>query len=608
MVAGSVDADPLPNQEDRPVSYEVVFDVTGDPSIRPMLEQTSLAYREREHPAPSLVALRSRVLEDHKRLLKTLRSRGFFAATVSRPTDALRHHQTEETHNPIDPDAKGSTPPVRMMFLVDSGPQYTLRRRTIQIQNGENSPYVPLSPENLGLVQGEPAHSKKVVQAEKTLLHHALTHGHPFATLLPRQVIVDHATHSMDVTLHLRPGDQAHLGKTTWTGLQTITQEFVQKQLLWQTGDLYDQEIQERTRNELLKTGLFAMVDVQHPTVLEADGSLPVTITVQERLQRSFSFGAGMATDQGPKATLGWQHRNLQGEGEDLATQIDYGRVHKRFKSNFGKPHFGQKDQSLLLEFITESEDVEAYRKKSVTMQGGLERKYAKELRLSLGLSYRLVELYQGNSTVPDGTGTFGLVSLPFKATLDHSDDLLNPTRGWRLNAFLSPFLDTLENGHSFSKFQVQTTGYETVSEAPHLVLAGRIKSGILLGSELSGVPTDERYYTGGTGSIRGYAYQLAGPLDSNNKPLGGCSLLESSIEARLQVRESLEMVLFLDEGAAIKRPLPDFSDRPYFGAGSGIRYLTPVGPLRLDVAFPLDRRPGIDNGYQISASIGQAF
>ncbi|MBF0425112.1 MAG: BamA/TamA family outer membrane protein [Magnetococcales bacterium] len=608
LALGMIDAAPTPVQAEEPVAYTVSFKTDGDPTIVSLLEQTSLTFREQDQPSPSRILLDSRAMEDRRRLLNALRAHGFFAATVSHATDPAQS-QTINAGDSSSMDTVQEPTPTRLTFVVDSGPRYTLRNCIVEPRK-EVRPgsYTPPTAADLGLLRGQPADSKRVVAADKALLRHAQTHGQPFATLLPRRVIVDHATRTMDVTLRLQPGDTARLGPTTWSGLETVKPVFAQKQLLWQEGDSYDQEVQERSRNALLKTGLFAMVDLRHPEAVEADGSLPVTIAVQERLQRSFSFGAGMTTDQGPKATLGWEHRNLWGEGEDLATQVDYGRVHKRFKGNLGKPDFGRKDQSLLFEFITESEEVEAYRKKSVALQGGLERKYAKELRLSLGLSYRLVELYQGNSSVPDGTGTFGLVSLPFKATLDHSDDLLNPTQGWRLNAFLAPFLDTLENGHSFTKFQAQVTGYKPVSTAPHLVLAGRIKAGMLVGSELSGVPTDERYYTGGNGSIRGYAYQLAGPLDSNGKPLGGCSLLESSVEARVEVQKSVEVVFFLDEGAAIKRPFPDFSDRPYFGAGSGIRYLTPIGPLRLDVAVPLDRRPGIDQGYQIAASIGQAF
>ncbi|MEO5372359.1 MAG: autotransporter assembly complex protein TamA [Magnetococcus sp. DMHC-1] len=609
-VAGSAVAESVPAAENEPVAYRVSFVVTGDPAVHSLLERVSLTYKEMESPSPSLVLLRGQTTADRKRLLKALRSEGYFAAVV----------------NVRFAEAKLPDEPIHLLFEVDSGPLYTLHNPSIQIhaansasntplQNQEQgqgqeqeSTHVPPPPEKLGLIQGGPARSNQVRQSDKALLQHAQAQGHPFATLLPRRVIVDHATHTMQVTLHLRPGPRARMGTVSWQGLQTVKPEFVQQQLLWKAGDLYQPALLERTRNALLATGLFAMVDLQPAAALETDGSLPVTITVQERLQRTLSLGAGVSSDEGPKINLGWEHRNLQGGGEHLATQVEYGQVRKRFKSNFGKPHFGRRDQTLLMELITENENVEAYQKQSVTLQSGLERTYEQGWRLSLGASYRLAELFTGDSHTPDGTGTFGLVSLPFRATLDHSDDLLNPTRGWRLNAFFSPLLDTLENGHSFTKLHLQITGYRPVTDAPRLVVAGRIKAGILTGSNRSEVPVDERYYAGGSGSLRGYAYQLVGPLDSSDKPLGGRSLLESSLEARVQVRESLEMVLFLDEGAVMKSPVPDLSERPYFGLGSGIRYLTPIGPLRLDVAFPLDQRPNIDKSVQLSASIGQAF
>ncbi|MBF0176211.1 MAG: outer membrane protein assembly factor [Magnetococcales bacterium] len=613
-------AEPVPKPEFKPFHYDVAFEITGEQGVRSLLERVSLTYRERGDAVPSLATLRSQATRDRKRILKALRSQGYFAASVSHTTDMSQRllqgpqgRQVADTSLPQGEQDRhvAASPfheiPVHVLFAVETGPLYKFGSRVLHLQGGDDT-YQPPSPEDLGLIQGDPAQSRKVLQADKGLLLHAQNHGYPFAALLPRHIVVDHATHDMQVNLYLNPGPHARMGKTTWVGLAGIKADFVQHQLLWSEGEPFASDKLERTRNELLKSGLFAMVDLKHAPSLDPDGSLPVTITVQERLPRTFSFGTGITSDQGPKVTLGWEHRNLLGEGEDLAAQLDYDRVRKRLKGNLGKPHFGRKDQSLLLEFITESENVEAYRKNSVAIQGGLERKYPEGWRLSLGTSYRLTELFQGDSTVPDGTGTFGLISFPFKATLDRSDDLLNPTRGWRLNGFLAPLLDTLENGHSFTKIYLQATGYQTIIDSPRLVLAERIKSGILVGSRRSEVPIDERFYTGGNGSLRGYAYQLAGPLDSNNKPLGGRSLVESSVEARLMVREDLELVLFLDEGATMQSPWPDFADRPYFGAGSGLRYLTPIGPLRLDVAVPLDRRSGVDKNYQISASIGQAF
>jgi translocation and assembly module TamA len=137
--------------------------------------------------------------------------------------------------------------------------------------------------------------------------------------------------------------------------------------------------------------------------------------------------------------------------------------------------------------------------------------------------------------------------------------------------------------------------------------LAARGSLGATFGSSLADLPLNKRFYAGGGGSVRGFSFQEAGPLDADGTPIGGRSLIEAAVEARAKVTTNIQLVGFIDAGSVSAKATPDFSERFFIGVGGGARYLTPIGPIRLDVAFPLDRRE-TDRSFQIFIALGQPF
>src|SRR6185503_11283270 len=112
-------------------------------------------------------------------------------------------------------------------------------------------------------------------------------------------------------------------------------------------------------------------------------------------------------------------------------------------------------------------------------------------------------------------------------------------------------------------------------------------------------IPADRRFYSGGGGSIRGYGYQLVSPLDGSGKPVGGRSVIETSLEARFRLTRTIGLVPFIDAGSVSNSSIPGKDVSIRTAAGLGLRYYTSVGPLRADFAMPLNKRPGIDDGFQ---------
>jgi translocation and assembly module TamA len=170
-----------------------------------------------------------------------------------------------------------------------------------------------------------------------------------------------------------------------------------------------------------------------------------------------------------------------------------------------------------------------------------------------------------------------------------------------------TPFQDLSSTDLNFFRTRATLTHYQPVLAHPKLTLAGRLSLGSIHGAATGEIPADKRFYAGGGGSIRGYTYQTVGPL-LDGDPTGGRSVLEVSLESRIQIRKNLGLVLFLDGGNVYLDTMPDPEQDLLWGTGLGMRWVTPIGPLRLDVAFPLNRRAGIDDTFQVYVSIGQAF
>ena len=149
---------------------------------------------------------------------------------------------------------------------------------------------------------------------------------------------------------------------------------------------------------------------------------------------------------------------------------------------------------------------------------------------------------------------------------------------------------------------------YQPLDYARRYVLAGRARVGSTVGQPRRNVPANKRFYAGGGNSVRGYGYQKIGPLNDDDDPDGGRSLLELGAEFRAQVWGNFAVVPFVDGGTVYDNAYPDFSETFRWAAGIGLRYHTVIGPIRFDIAFPLNPRKGTDDPYQFYISIGQAF
>lgn len=568
-------------------AYEVRFEGVEERDLLQSLESASDAVAYKDKPPATLDQLERRAQNDVPRLIEALKSQGFYDAEIEATVD-------------------GNSDPATVVFRVHQGTIYRLKSISIHETGANAAPTAQLpTADRLKIAPGDPARAQPILDARDTIISLMQDRGFPFVKVAEPQVEIDRTTHEALVFFSVDPGAAARFGETDIKGLTGVKEEVVRRKLPWRKGERFSAALIQKLRKRLVESRLFAIVNITHGKHLDGNGLLPMTVDLKERKHRTIAAGASYYTDEGPGAVFSWENRNLLHGGEKLGFQVKVSGIGTEGSGVFQKPAFLRDDQTFVMDVRAGRNDTPAYISDNTESWVRLEREPVKGLTFGGGPGYRFANIVQA---APGwGDQEFSLLSFPAYFKLDRSDDLLNPTRGGRLNIQFSPYYDAFGSGLSFLKGYGSYTHYLKISKRPNIVLAGRVGLGMMGGAGRNALPADLRFYGGGGGSIRGYPYQTVGPLQGDD-PLGGRSLLELSAEFRVGITEKVGLVFFADGGNAFESVTPDFNESLKWGAGTGVRYLTPFGPLRLDIAFPVERRAGIDDPFQVYVSIGQAY
>ncbi len=265
----------------------------------------------------------------------------------------------------------------------------------------------------------------------------------------------------------------------------------------------------------------------------------------------------------------------------------------------------------LTAKVFAEQQRPESYQSRRIVGQVGLQHRFSDDLSGS-----SMVNVERSRTEDPLGTRDFFLVSLPSQLIYDTRDNELNPTEGIHATLDVEPLQEfKFDNTALITNLRVAT--YLSVDPENRFIIAGRIGLGSITGAPRDELPADRLFYAGGGGSIRGYAYRNVGPrlppgtfvngVNVGNEVIGGRSYIDGSLELRAKVTDKFGAVAFVDAGNAFVDSYPDFSEDLKIGVGVGLRYFTSLGPIRVDVAIPLD--PGKDDpDFGVYIGLGQAF
>jgi translocation and assembly module TamA len=385
--------------------------------------------------------------------------------------------------------------------------------------------------------------------------------------------------------------------------------QYSRHRIPWNQGDLYDPEKLELLRTRLASTGLFSTIRVKPAEHVPEDRRLPIVVELERGKLRSIGAGVRYSSSEGPGGTAYWEHRDLFGRAERLRIAGDVSMLGESGKLTFRKPDFLSVSQTLVFDTSYEVEDTEAFESRKFKSSLGVERPFGLHWTALAGGAFEIGPVEEA-SDLPPGSPTrdIVLVGLPLTLRRDTSNDLLDPTKGWKLDIYVAPYLEQLGSDVSFYTGRIVNSLYIPFDERRRVVFAGRASLGTISGAQRFDIPADKRFYAGGGGSVRGFGYQLVGPLDPDEDPLGGRSLVEGSAELRWRFMDSFGVVPFIDVGNVYDEEYPAFDRELFWGAGLGVRYYSRVGPIRLDIATPLNPRDGVDDPVQFYISLGQAF
>lgn len=566
------------------IAYEVDFEGALEKrdlaDIRPLLGSVQL----QPEGAVSQAQLRRRAEKDRRTIRSWLRSRGYYGGRVT-----FRLETAGEA--------------LRLVFQIEPGSPYLLDVPRLEAPQLEAVLTAKLL-ESLkaALPEGAPAASRAILDADKRLLTLLADNGYPLSRIRERKVVVDHDVRRVRVTYRVDPGPRALFGPLRIEGLESVDEEVVRARIPWREGQPFDRRLLNEARNRLVALDLFSIVRFSTAEKVDDQGRLPVVLTVVERRHRTFRGGLSYTTDTGPGAKVSWQHRNMRRRGERLDLGVTASPLSQSLSGAFLIRDYLRMNQSLQMEAEFSREDTDAYLSQAADALVTLQRNLGGGVRVGAGAGFRL------SSVEEDGKeDSFGLLYAPVLFALDNTDDPLDPSKGLRLQLNFSPYWDMLDLSLAFSKLSASASAYREVLDDRRLVLAFKAAAGSILGAGRDAVPADIRFYVGGGGSVRGYEYQSVGPLEGTD-PVGGRSFFLVNAEARWKITERYGMVLFVDGGSAYADALAGSGETPRWGAGLGLRYYSPLGPFRIDVAFPLNRREGIDDAFQFYVSLGQAF
>jgi len=610
------------------IPYSFTVQVTGDASaLKDSVKDASSLYSLRKDAPPDGEALARRAQGDFAPVIDALWGAGYYNAAVTISIDgaSLAIGSTDIAAFARAAEAYRNRAPAPVVIKVEPGPLFKLRTVHILDALGVEFQEAELPQRIVGLKPGDPAVASEIRAAETRIIDYFRKQGRPLAKIQSVAPIVDHAQAVMDLTVTVAPGPIAPFGEATINGPQTFDPAIVRSFLYIHPGDPYSPAAIADARNSIREIPAVGGVRITEGTALDAYGRLPYQIDVEDRLP--YAVGASMkySTTNGPEGQVYWEDRNVFGGAERLRLQADVFYAPPWFIASQSLRHFSSNDiggrvsASFLKPALwgtTNDLLVDALAEKVSTSGAGFVGYQAEDADVTASLRHRFnqnfwvqagLEAQKGDATDALGTVNYTLVGVPVSANFDTTDSKLDPTRGVRLNASAVGFGTFLGSSLDLVQVKAGASAYYSIDADSRYVLAGRVAAGAMGGPQLDAIPANWRFYAGGGGSVRGYAYNELGPTVWWGAVVGGRSVFDASAELRVKVTDTIGVVPFFDIGNAFTSNFPTFNEPLFAAAGLGLRYYTSVGPIRLDVAFPLERHAGT-GPVAIYVSIGQSF
>lgn len=571
----------LPNSEpaaDLASGDGIKFIVTGVPKSLQEDALEQLADIGSSGPSRSILENRRRTQNAINVLEEFLAAEGYLAATVE---SGLIDNENQKPE-----------------LVVTPGQRFTIL--SIALEGTDELPdkvLGTLKSTTRDLSLGSPARTQSIRALDQQLVASLQQSGYAFASSQSIDVLASRRESNVELTYTLSPGPLTHLGEIVLTDEADRPLKNLDTLRTWQVGNTYKPDDLADFRSRVRRTGLFAGIGVEIMETPDEAGNYPVAVTLSPAKLRTVSAGVSYSTTDGVGTSAAWERRNLTGRADTIGVDATLATETSHLRVTYKRPNIGRYGRNLTLEAGARHEELDAYDLTGIKVGGELSQPFNKNFDISAGA-------YIDATRSEDYLGERDQVSLsfPLSATYSTVKNPLDPQGGNQAFASLEPGISLGSSSANFTRLLTSFTTYRKVSNA--LIIAARAEAGSFIGD--SDVPPDRRFFAGGGGSVRGFEYQSLSPRDAEGNYVGGDSLLNLSAELRWRKSEKYGYVAFVDSGIATNDPEDIFSElRTSFGIG--VRYYPGFGPIRLDIATPVDRRDGEDPVH-FYISIGQAF
>lgn len=577
-----------------------------------IVKSVSSLFADKEKASASSSGLLAKARSDYRAILSALYADGRYGGVISIKINGLEAADL----SPVTQLPAQSN----IVITINAGPQYVFSLANIdkvapyEKRKAHKMPTI----EELGYKVGAIAKSETILKAEKWVVEGWRQQGYAKAKIMKSDIVADHAALRVEGRIVVDPGQKAYYGPLSVRNISKIPR-VDSDYIAWMTGlrlgQKYDSDALAKANERLARLGIFRAINIREADTINSDGSLPLMLVVQEHKPRRFGIGGSYSTLDGTGFESYWMHNNLFGHAEILKLETKISGVGSSKKQSYNfknfdylfcgmfiKPGVLTPDTDLRSELKIQQDVLENYTTKAIKGKLGIRHIFNSNL-----LGQTAVEISNGYSRdIYFGSRNFTTIGFPTGLIYDSRNNKFNATKGLYGEVLIEPFYE-MRFSNFIAKVTAEGRSYWALDEENRFVFAARAKLGTILGSDRAQVPADTLFFAGGGGSIRGYAYRNIGIKTENDAVVGGRALIEGAAELRVSLNDKIGFVSFLDGGLVGEKAKFDFSQKIKWGAGIGGRYMTGLGPLRVDLAFPLKREQG-DPRIGFYVGIGQAF
>lgn len=424
---------------------------------------------------------------------------------------------------------------------------------------------------------GDVLHHGNYEQFKSTLMQQLSAQGYFDATFSRKEIIVETDSSNADLYLYVDRGPRYRFGNLSFSD-GILREDLLRSYTDIKEGDYYSARDINKLYESLNGSGYFSQVSIRTDPVDTVGHTAPVDVTLRPGIRRNYSIGAGLATDTGPQGRLGYINRRRNDRGHQIEARLFVSDTESEATASYRWPMRDPRTDWASVITGVQHEDTDTSENDTFKLGYLRTRSLSDNWLWTRSIDYSYEEFKVGDQ---DDSSQLIVLGVNFESAVGR--EISRSTRGRRINFDIRGASDSLGSDTSFLQFRVNAKFLRSLSDRYRVFLRGSL--GTTIKDDFEELPVSARFFAGGDRSVRGYGFESLGPTNADGEVIGGSHLIEASVEFDRMLTDKWSIAAFMDAGSAFSNEKPEFSA----GVGLGVRWYSPVGPLRLDFAHPLD-------------------